>query len=285
MEFKGRDAELAALLDRAVSAEKSGQMVVALRGLGGIGKTAIAAEYARSYLHSPSTERNIRLSFREVDTLHDQLNQATIQEIIDLGLPIAVWPRLACRSEVQVAVPAEVELPAASAPIAPEPPPASVPALPATEIPLIRDILVMDAADEPWSSTLISPFLVTDSLFFEERTVRDSAHRRQPRRAGNLEEPQPRLLIRTFSMAIDEGLLSHLRRDLLRFIGGIRAALRLMLIRVLNALARCPDTIKAVLVLLAATRCYGRRTEPSDYILPVLTSMSAVTGRLPACVS
>lgn len=65
-----------------------------------------------------------------------------------------------------------------------------------------------------------------------------------------------------------------------RLIDGIRAILRLVLIRVLSGLSRCPDTINAILVLLAASRRYGLRSEPSDYTLPVLTPKSVVIGEV-----
>jgi hypothetical protein len=89
-------------------------------------------------------------------------------------------------------------------------------------------------------------------------------------------------LIITQMLGIYRNLISDLRRRLIRLVDRIRAVLHLMLIRVLSALSRCPDFISAVLVLLAASRCFGCRTEPDDYVLPVLTSMSVVTGRLPA---
>jgi hypothetical protein len=72
--------------------------------------------------------------------------------------------------------------------------------------------------------------------------------------------------------------IGEVRQGLLRLINGIRAILRLMLIRVLSALSRCPDAINAVLLLLAASRCFGYRTEPGDCVPPVLTSKSVVIG-------
>jgi hypothetical protein len=89
----------------------------------------------------------------------------------------------------------------------------------------------------------------------------------------------------SFAVAISEALVPDLRQGLLRLIDGARAILRLILIRVLSALAHPPDVINVALVLLAASRCFGHRSDPSDHTLPVLTSMSVVTGRLPACVS
>jgi len=80
------------------------------------------------------------------------------------------------------------------------------------------------------------------------------------------------------SLLVRLNMSSDLREKCLRLLDGIRSNLRLTLIRVLSALSRSPDTINAVLVLLAASRCYGHRTEPSGHTLPVLTSMSVVIG-------
>jgi hypothetical protein len=91
-----------------------------------------------------------------------------------------------------------------------------------------------------------------------------------------------RQYVASVAVAIDQTILSRLRQNLLRLIDGTRAILRLILIRVLSALSRHPDAINVALVLLAASRCFGHRTDPSDRTLPVLTSMSVVTGRLPA---
>jgi hypothetical protein len=79
-------------------------------------------------------------------------------------------------------------------------------------------------------------------------------------------------------LALNENLFPRLRRELLRLVNLLRIVLRLTLIRVLSGLPRIPDAINLVLLLLAAVRGYGRRTEPSDYFLPVLTSMSVVIG-------
>jgi hypothetical protein len=86
-------------------------------------------------------------------------------------------------------------------------------------------------------------------------------------------------------LTFDENIFAHLRQELLRLVSRIRIVLRLRLIYVLSGLFRIPDTVNFVLRLLAAARCYGRRAEPSDYTLPVLTSIPVVTGRLPACIN
>jgi hypothetical protein len=55
------------------------------------------------------------------------------------------------------------------------------------------------------------------------------------------------------------------RAALLRLFGGILTALCLTLILVLAALARRPDGLTFVLVMLAACLRYGRREEPDDH--------------------
>jgi hypothetical protein len=81
-----------------------------------------------------------------------------------------------------------------------------------------------------------------------------------------------------FMLMIDQALLPQFQRAWLRLVDRLRATLRLVLIRVLSALSRRPAARSFVLVLLAASRCFGRRAEPSDHALPALISMSVVTG-------
>ena len=80
------------------------------------------------------------------------------------------------------------------------------------------------------------------------------------------------------SLTFDEYIFARLRQELLRLASRIRVVLRLRLISILSGLCRISEVINFVLLLLAAARCYGRRTEPSDYTLPVLTSKSVVIG-------
>ena len=54
------------------------------------------------------------------------------------------------------------------------------------------------------------------------------------------------------------------RPALLRFIDGILAALRLMLVLVLTALSQQLDALAFVLVMLAVCLRYGRREEPDE---------------------
>ncbi len=73
--------------------------------------------------------------------------------------------------------------------------------------------------------------------------------------------------------------------NLLRLVDSIRADLRLLLIRVLNALSRRPDARSFVLVLLASARCFGHRGESGDFVLPAFASISVVTGEFARAVS
>jgi hypothetical protein len=137
-----------------------------------------------------------------------------------------------------------------------------------------------DAADHPWSCVSGSlpagqliPFELPDA---ERRTSSD-----MDESAMGVPEAHNVSSCLTF----DERLSARLRQELLRLVNRMRMVLRLRLIYILSGLSRIPDAINFVLLLLAAARCYGRRTEPSAYTLPVLTSMSVVTGRLPARVS
>lgn len=82
----------------------------------------------------------------------------------------------------------------------------------------------------------------------------------------------------SFAMVISKRLLLDLRDDLLRLVVGIRAALCFILMLVLAALSRRPDTTYLILVQLAASRRFGHRGDPDDHALPALTSMSVVIG-------
>ena len=104
-----------------------------------------------------------------------------------------------------------------------------------------------DAADHPWSSAV-----------------------------GSLSGPEAHNI--SWSLTFDEYSSARLRRELLRFVNRMRMVLRLRLIYILSGLCRIPEAVNFVLLLLAAARCYGRRTEPSAYTLPVLASMSVVIG-------
>ena len=126
-----------------------------------------------------------------------------------------------------------------------------------------------DATDRPWAS--FADLSLLDHLIALGRVKYID---------DDLPEPSPRGSdwLDGCVMAINKALLPAYRQGLLRLINGIRTILRLILVRVLSALSQCPDTINAVLVLLAASRRHGLRSEPSDYTLPVLTPKSVVIG-------
>lgn len=77
----------------------------------------------------------------------------------------------------------------------------------------------------------------------------------------------------------------NIRNGLLRLIDGARAALWLILVLVLNALSRFSVARSLGLIILAVSRHFGHRSEPSDHVLPALTSMSAVIGEVTRSVS
>lgn len=81
-------------------------------------------------------------------------------------------------------------------------------------------------------------------------------------------------------VTIDLDRLPEQRENLLLLLDGIRAALHLRLVLVLAALARRPDVRNLVLVLVAASRCYGHRSEPDDHLLPTHRSKPIVRGEL-----
>jgi hypothetical protein len=66
----------------------------------------------------------------------------------------------------------------------------------------------------------------------------------------------------------DKRLVQDYRDGLRRFIDGILAALRFMVIMVLAALSRRPQAPAFLLVLLAAARHYGHRSEPDGHFPP-----------------
>jgi len=67
----------------------------------------------------------------------------------------------------------------------------------------------------------------------------------------------------------------------LRFIDGILAALRLMLVLVLTALSQQLDALDFVLVILAACLRYGRREEPDDHAFLPMRRFQMSLGRCP----
>lgn len=70
--------------------------------------------------------------------------------------------------------------------------------------------------------------------------------------------------------------IGEFREDLVRLVDSLRAALRLVLIRVSSALSRHQDIPAFSLVFLATSRRYGHRGEPDDHVSPALRTMSVV---------
>ena len=79
-------------------------------------------------------------------------------------------------------------------------------------------------------------------------------------------------------LTIVEALRRQFHQAWLRFVNRLQATVRLVFIRVLSVLSRRPAAVSSVLVLLAASRCFGHRSELSDHALPALISMSVATG-------
>jgi hypothetical protein len=127
-----------------------------------------------------------------------------------------------------------------------------------------------DTADHPlWSA--VGPLSAGPPVLLDPG-------RRIPRDAGESVMCSPESHNISSWLTFDDNIFAHLRQELLRLVSRLRIVIRLRLIFVLSGLSRIPNAVNFVLLLLAAVRCYGRRTEPSDYTLPVLTSMSVVTG-------
>lgn len=125
-------------------------------------------------------------------------------------------------------------------------------------------------ADHPWLSAVGS--------LFAGRLILPDAGRRTPGDARKSVRFTACLHNVSSWLAFDELLFPRLRQELLRLVSRLRIVMRLRLIYILSGLSSIPEAINFILLLLAVARCYGRRTEPSDYILPALTSMSVVIG-------
>jgi len=239
----------------AIDAERNDHVVVLAEP--GSGKSVFTATLIRA-LTGERSAHSLRRDIAELDLLHDQLKneaafprQILIVDNIDSDLPPHSFERAL--------------LPAADPPVAPV-------------------FLYAETEDPPWSSVIdlsfsaVGPWAPGQPIPFNQaqRPLGDGADLE----ISTLAWHPPSLVL-----AVNEALLPYYRQGLLRLIDGIRTVLRLILIRVLSALSRCPDAINIILVILASSRHFGHRTEPDDHPLPVLTSISVVTGRLPACVS
>jgi hypothetical protein len=72
------------------------------------------------------------------------------------------------------------------------------------------------------------------------------------------------------------------RKALGRFVGGIIAALSMLLVRVLAALSRMFNAVNSVLVMIAACLRYGHRQEPDDHHSLPARRYQSWPGRAPA---
>ena len=150
--------------------------------------------------------------------------------------------------------------------------------------PLLTSLLVVPTRRRhlPQSHPQLVPLIILGRLrsarYSLVRLILPDAGRHTPGDAGKSVRFTAYLHNVSSSLAFDELLFPRLRQELLRLVSRLRIVMRLRLIYILSGLSRIPDAINFVLLLLAAARCYGRRTEPSDYTLPVLTSMSVVIG-------
>jgi hypothetical protein len=138
-------------------------------------------------------------------------------------------------------------------------------------------ITPIGAADHPWASSLDLSFSVVSLPPSGQLIPLDRGRRTQL----DADEPVvfiPDWRLSGFVLAIEAVLLRYSRRGLLYLIYGIRMILYLRLVRVLSGLFGRPDAISLVLRLLAASRCFGYRTDSGDYVPPFLTSMSVVIG-------
>jgi hypothetical protein len=86
---------------------------------------------------------------------------------------------------------------------------------------------------------------------------------------------------RVFRLTFQEDALPGSTAVFLRFIDGILAALRLMLVLVLSALSQQPDALAFVLVILATCLRYGRREEGDDHAFLLIRRFQISLGRCP----
>ena len=118
--------------------------------------------------------------------------------------------------------------------------------------------LVINPSDRPWSSS--------DGTVFSTDTP------------AVTDQPVTQWRVTGFSWIIDASLLPGFRQSLLLLVDGVRASLRLALIRALSALSVIPDVLSFVFTMLAAARRYGQRCETGDYTSAVFASTPFIFG-------
>jgi hypothetical protein len=255
------EGELAQLLAQP----RSATVVVIGAGSVGVGKTAMALEYARASQDSTDV-RSLRRNIAEMDSLFDQLSNQATQGTIELALPILIGQNsslnLPSSSERLTSPAAPHELSVQRDQIEP----------PATCVaPLVA------AAVRPWSFAIGLSSASAITLFSGQTNPLEPGRRTQ-HDAGGSTVFAAKLHVDHSSSIINKSALLRLIQELLNFFNRIRIILRCRLVRVLSGFSRISAAINFVLLLLAAARHYGRRSEPSDHTLPVLTSMSVVIG-------
>ena len=87
-----------------------------------------------------------------------------------------------------------------------------------------------------------------------------------------------KVLASNATVSLVKALLPNFRQHLLRLLDSIRAALRFMFGYALGISFEQADVVSFVLLLLAASRCFGHRGDPDDHGLPVFKPMSFVVG-------
>jgi hypothetical protein len=268
-EFTGQPADTDARAPLPGSL-RIGTPVVSVVGMGGTGKTETALELVRAAQHSTDA-RSLRRNIAEIDSLFDQLSNQATQGTVELALPILFGENASPNLSPKGTPPTS---PALTVPHAitvlcmPTKPPAP------SVVPLVK------AADHRWSS-VIDLSLASGGSLFAVHLGSPCSERYSQHDASEAFTFAPELNTANSSLRLawfSKYVLARLWQELIQLFSRMRMILRLRLIYVLGGLSQFSDAINFVLLLLAAARCYGRRSEPSDYTLPVLTPKSVVIG-------